>query len=93
MKRILWAGILAGLLALASVATASAHEGHTSCGGGAPGVIATVPGIPTGPGAGPSGPGFVAPLAQSGAAAGTIAALHAFYCHQPPGPPPGPATS
>ena len=94
MKLFARAAMAAGLLLLALGASASAHHDHTSCAGGAPGVIASPlgAGIPTGPGQGPSGPAFVAPIAQSGQAALTIETLHALYCHQPPGPPPGPAT-
>lgn len=81
------------LLLVGTVGTALAHEGNRSCGGGAPGVIETFPeGVLTGPGEGPSGPGFVAPIAKAGIAAATIASLHDLYCHQPPGPPPGPAS-
>ena len=85
------ASVAAGILTLVSVASVGAHEGHTSCGGGAPGVIATSGGtIPTGPGQGPSKE-FVTTLALSGTANEAIAVLHAGYCHQPPGPPPGPS--
>ena len=80
-------------LALATPAAASHGGGTGSCAGGAPGAIATIPGISTGPGQGPSGPGFVKPIATSGNAGQTIETLHGIYCNQqPPGPPPGPAS-
>ena len=95
MKLLTRAVIVATLVALASVtpAAATGGGGTGSCAGGAPGSIATIPGIPTGPGQGPSGPGFVKPIATSGDAAQTIETLQVVYCNQqPPGPPPGPAS-
>jgi hypothetical protein len=77
-------GVAVGTLLLASVSVAGAHEGHGSCAGGAPGVIETIGGVPTGPGRGPSGPEFVAPTARTGQAAETIAALHGVYCEPRP---------
>src|SRR5688500_7811761 len=62
---------------------AAAHQGHTSCGGGAPAVVEAF-GLPIGPGP-DFGTGFVAPIARAGAAAQTIATLHEAYCADEPG--------
>jgi hypothetical protein len=84
MRKRIVVGLAVGLLALASASSVAAHEGHGSCAGGAPGVIETIPGVPQGPGRGPSGPEFVAPTARAGQASATIAALHAVYCEPRP---------
>jgi hypothetical protein len=69
---------LAGVFAL----PAASHEGHRSCAGGAPGAVEAL-GLPIAPGPG-FGTGFVEPIATSGAAAETVAVLHAAYCEPAP---------
>src|SRR5687767_6256531 len=77
--------MLAGAGAVLAIAAgpAAAHEGHTSCGGGAPAVVDAF-GLPVGPGPG-FGTEFVSPLARAGQAKTTIETLHAAYCAEEPG--------
>ena len=68
--------VVAGLV-LVPALPASAHPGHESCAGGAPGVAATLPGVPSpGPEFGP----FASSLGRSGQAAETVALIHEVYC-------------
>ena len=68
---------VAAALVLAPALPASAHDGHESCAGGAPGVAATLPGIPS---PGPAFGGFASGLATTGQAATAVSTIHSVYC-------------
>ena len=74
---------VAGAVSALAVGMASAHQGHASCGGGAPAVVEAF-GLPVGPGPG-FGTLFVSPLARAGQAKATIETLHEAYCADDPG--------
>jgi hypothetical protein len=72
-----------GAASALTAVTAPAHQGHTSCGGGAPAVVEAF-GLPVGPGP-DFGTLFVSPLARTGQAKATIETLHEAYCADEPG--------
>jgi hypothetical protein len=90
MKRLATAAVIGAVIAIGAITPAAAHQGHTSCAGGAPGVVAAMPDlapIPPGPGFGSD---FVSPIAKAGLANETVAAIHALYCAKEPGQHPAP---
>jgi hypothetical protein len=93
MRRALTTLVLAGGLAAAGVPVAAAHEGHESCGGGAPGFLQEFPGlVAQGPGEGPAGSEqsaegagvTVSDIGKSGQAGPSLEAFHALFCEPKP---------